>query len=325
MSRRIGKIRDAIVNQLVGVNVRTTTAAFHEYLEYEELHRGEWRAPLEHMKAATHEEFEYLRRRMVAQTEVLRRQLDDLERLRSELAQIRRTPQYAMVFQDPEPLVSVRIASYSKTEELIDVALASVLAQTYERFEIVVVNDGPNERTRRAIAALGDSRISFHELEQRGSYPEDSRSRWMVAGTPAANRAARLSTGSWIAPLDDDDEFTPDHIEKLVSLARSQHAELAYGALVQKNLVTGDEVRIWSEPPMISQFSFQGALYLRQLADVFEYSIDAWLLDEPGDWNLIRRMTQAGVSMAATSDVVATMNMIPYTHKDLPLEPTDQT
>lgn len=319
----MGRLRDAIVNQLVGVNVRTTTAAVHEYLQYEERHRGEWRAPLEHMKASNQEEFDYLRRRMVAQTEVLRRQLDNMEQLRSDLAGIRRSAEYSTVFEDPEPLVSVRIASYSKTEELIDVALASVLAQSYERFEVVVVNDGPNDRTRRAIDGLGDPRIRFHELEARGTYPEDSRSRWMVAGTPAANRAARLSIGSWIAPLDDDDEFTPDHIEKLLTLARSKQAELAYGALVQKNLVTGDEVRIWSEPPMISQFSFQGALYLRQLVDVFEYSIDAWLVDEPGDWNLIRRMTEAGVSMAATPDIVATMNMIPYTHKELPRETPD--
>src|SRR5215471_15372897 len=50
-----------------------------------------------------------------------------------------------------------------------------------------------------------------------------------VAGAPSMNFAASLAQGSWLAPLDDDDEFEPDHIEVLLEAALRGHHELAYG------------------------------------------------------------------------------------------------
>ena len=43
------------------------------------------------------------------------------------------------------------------------------------------------------------------------------------------NRALDLVKGDWIAPLDDDDEFTDDHIEVLLAATRDQGLEFAYG------------------------------------------------------------------------------------------------
>lgn len=250
-----------------------------------------------------------------AQTELLRRERDGLASLVEGLAAIRLAPEYDLLFGVTEPLISVRIASYGKTEELMDVAIASVLAQTYQNFEIVVVNDGPDEDTRHALALLDDPRVHYEEFPERQVYPSDARARWMVAGSPGMNRGADLSRGVWIAPLDNDDAFTADHLEKLLALALRERAELSYGALTQVNRVNGEERRIWSSPPAISQFSFQGAMYLRLLHNVFRYDESSWLIGEPGDWNLIRRMVAAGVRMAATEDIVAIMNHVPYTHK----------
>jgi hypothetical protein len=178
-----------------------------------------------------------------------------------------------------------------------------------------VVNDGPNEKTRAAIQSLGDKRIRYEEFPERTVYPADEHAQWMVAGARGMNHGASLATGAWIAPLDDDDAFTADHLEKLVTLARERHVELAYGAVEQRNLVTRQQHRIYSSPPAISQFSFQGAIYLRALNDVFRYDESSWIVDEPGDWNLIRRMSAAGVSMSGVDDVVAVMYQVPYTHK----------
>jgi len=63
----------------------------------------------------------------------------------------------------------------------------------------------------------------------RPTYPADPERRWMVAGTHAANRGIELALGSWIAPLDDDDEFTPDHVEVLLSVALEYRLEFVYG------------------------------------------------------------------------------------------------
>jgi len=241
---------------------------------------------------------------------------DNVAGLRAQLERIRASDDYKRSTAVEEPLVSVRIASYQRTDELMDVAIASVLAQTYQRFEIIVVNDGPNPATRAAIEKLGDPRIRYDEFSRRNVYPEDRHSRWMVAGSPGMNRGANLATGEWIAPLDEDDSFTADHIEKLLAIARSEQVELAYGALEQKNLINSTSDTIWSFPPEISRFSFQSSIYLRALNSAFRYDESSWTVREPGDWNLIRRMTAAGVTMAATEDMVGVMNQIPYTHKD---------
>ena len=93
-----------------------------------------------------------------------------------------------------------------------------------------------------------------------------------MAGTAPANAAIRESRGSWIAPLDHDDEFDPDHIERLLQHARETHAELVYGKLRVRHAETGEllpnVVGAW--PPVYSQFGFQGAMYHRGLGR-FEY------------------------------------------------------
>ena len=316
MSSRMSGMRDRAVNAALGVELRKLLLGFQDSLARNERH-FEVAEKLER-------QFDELSEKIVAQGELLRVEAairkyerDNIAGLRTALEALRETQAYDEAFAVAEPLVSVRIASYQRTEELIDVAIASVLAQSYERFEVIVVNDGPNDATRAAVAGLGDPRIRYDEFARRNVYPDDAHSRWMVAGSPGMNRGAQLATGTWIAPLDEDDAFTPDHIERLLTLAQERRVELAYGALEQRNLVNGTSARIFSNPPEISQFSFQGSIYLGLLKNTFRYDESSWVVQEPGDWNLVRRMKAAGVTMAATEEVVAVMNQIPYTHKPL--------
>ncbi|WP_374007750.1 glycosyltransferase [Leifsonia sp. LS-T14] len=319
---KMGHYRDSFVNRSAGFDVRGTIDGLRDSLDQSVQASARIEERLQAFRNETAEtlaesvaELAAVRRRLETQLAATRQERDAIPELTARLAALRATPDYRKSWSEREPLVSVRIASYLKTEELVDVAIASVLAQTYDNFELIVVNDGPNDTTRRAVEGIGDPRISYSELPQRGEYPEDPHWRWMVAGSPAMNHAAGLATGVWIAPLDDDDEFTPDHLEKLVSIGVENEVELSYGALTQKHLVHGWEKRIWSSPPAISEFSFQGAIYLRALHDIFRYDERSWIVEEPGDWNLIRRMKEAGVTMACTTDVVAVMNMVPYTLK----------
>ncbi|WP_104082400.1 glycosyltransferase family 2 protein [Cryobacterium sp. Y11] len=342
MKKKLGPIRDRLVNRLSGIDVRATANAVNEAVAQEQVWReiasqrqeiaharqvlaeslqadresvNQWQAAADVQLREIFAQVEFASRRQHVLLEALKIERDHIPELQTRLSAVRETAEYRGVHDLKDPLVSVRIATFDKTEELMDVAIASVLAQSYENFEIVVVNDGPNEKTRRAVIGLNDMRVRYAELPERGRYPSDPHSKWMVAGSPAMNRAASLCEGAWIAPLDDDDEFTADHIEKLVILGNKNRAELSYGALIQRNLKEGGEKKIWSSPPAISEFSFQGAIYLR-LLNFFQYDQQSWLTEEPGDWNLIRRMSLAGVNMACTQDVVAIMNMVPYTLKD---------
>ncbi len=268
------------------------------------------RATLDEMRVRWREEDALLRTlelRAEMEVQAVRTQRDDTHGLEQQLATLRSSADYERSWDNERPLVSVRIATYDRTDALIDVAIESVLRQTYDNIEIVVVNDGPNAVTRTAIEALGESKIRFSELPKRGLYPVDAHLRWMVAGAPAMNEAARLARGDWIAPLDDDDEFAADHIEKLVALACAERAEFAYGALIQRDMVEGVDRVVYSDPPRIGAFSFQSTLYLSGLR-FFEYDVESWRVGEPADWNLARRMVGAGVRMVSTDEVHAFMN-----------------
>ncbi len=251
---------------------------------------------------------------LAVELERRRRDLDRIPELREELAATREHPSYELAFTVPDPLVTVRIASHNRTRQLVDTALPSVLEQSHANLDVVVVNDGPNPRTRAAIAAIDDPRVRYEELAERGDYPVDPLSRWRVAGTPAGNLGIELAAGRWIAPLDDDDEFTPHHVSTLLDAARATRSELAYGALIQRDLVTGRESRIWSDPPRHGGFSFQGAIYHAGLA-FFRYEPLAWMLHEPGDWNLMRRMLAAGVRVTASPETVGYLNWVPVDAK----------
>lgn len=268
--------------------------------------RGRW--------AEEDELIRFLVRRAHAEIEHLKTQRSKPEETRARLTALRNSTDYDQAWDVENPLVSVRIASYKDTKSLVERALPSIFAQTHQNLEVIIVNDGPNRDTRDAIDKMNETRVRYIELPERSRYPEDSHLRWMVAGAPGMNRGAQLAQGRWIAPLDDDDEFTPDHIEKLLRLARSERAEFVYGSIEQHRLAIGDSVRIFSDPPAISQISMQAAIYHSGLR-FMEYDTESWLLDEPGDWNLIRRMCEAGVRMAATEDVVTSVYMLPYDAK----------
>lgn len=326
MSRGIGAARDRILNALLGVDLRANIRLLQSLPATVEDRAG--RQQQEQRDAERAEQLRQIQETMLLRLGemegvlrdhgmVMRAVRDDIGSLRLHLAAIRSSVEYAEVLADRRPLVTVRIASYQNTEALITRAIASVQRQTYDHFEIVVVNDGPNERTRSAIEDLNDPRIRYVEFSEMSVYPTDDHHRWMVAGSPGMNAGAAMARGRWIAPLDDDDEFAPDHLEKLLSLAWDEQVEVAYGAVTQVNVVNDTRSRIYSVPPRISQFSFQGAIYMAQLDGGFRYDEQSWIVEEPGDWNLIRRMSAAGVRMAGTPDVVATMFQVPYTHKDV--------
>jgi glycosyltransferase involved in cell wall biosynthesis len=227
---------------------------------------------------------------------------------RAEVERLRTKPEWNEAFA-ADPLISVRIATFNRATEVTERALASVRRQTYTRWEAVVVGDCCTDDTGEKIAAIGDNRIRFVNLPVRGPYPDDERQRWLVAGIPAMNVATELANGQWIAPLDDDDEFDDDHVEVLLDRARETRAEVAYGRLLAVQRELELEALLGEWPPRLGEFGFQGALYhagLRWMA----YDPACRFLDEPGDWNLARRMWEAGVRFTYVDRTVTTYNVV---------------
>jgi glycosyltransferase involved in cell wall biosynthesis len=102
----------------------------------------------------------------------------------------------------PEPLVSVVIPAWNSERTLAE-TLQSVVAQTFSRLDIVVVDDGSTDDTANIVNRFrqSDPRIRLAQQPRSG-----------VAS--ARNKGISLSRGSYVAPIDADDVWAPQKIEK---------------------------------------------------------------------------------------------------------------
>ncbi len=113
------------------------------------------------------------------------------------------------------PLVSVLVPTFNRPVYLQQ-ALASILRQTYRNLQIIVVNDGGQD-VSELVKSFNDDRIEFIDRkENRGK-------------AFSLNQALGLAKGKYIAYLDDDDIYYPDHIGTLVeALERQTDCQVAY-------------------------------------------------------------------------------------------------
>lgn len=102
------------------------------------------------------------------------------------------------------PVVSVIVPAYGHAD-LISETIESVLSQSFQSFELIIVNDGSPDHTGRVVAKyLPDSRIHYFEKDNGG-----------VAA--ARNYGFEKSKGKYIAFLDDDDLWPADKLQWQVS------------------------------------------------------------------------------------------------------------
>ncbi|HWF74976.1 MAG TPA: glycosyltransferase family 2 protein, partial [Solirubrobacteraceae bacterium] len=197
--------------------------------------------------------------------EILRLLHDRVAWRRERLRALRAEVSYQRAYTEEHPLVSVVIPTYDNYELMRERAIPSVLAQNYENLEIVIVGDAAPEEARAAAESFGDPRIRYYNLDYRGPYPESPEELWMISGTRPFNEAVRQARGLWIAPLDDDDAFRPHHIASLLSHAREQRLELAYGK-VRLHSPGGAERTIGRFPPSLGEVNLQATMYHAGLA-----------------------------------------------------------
>ena len=116
------------------------------------------------------------------------------------------------------PKVSVIIPTYNRAD-LLPRAVNSVLAQTFQDYEIIIVDDHSSDDTQDVIAKFSDPRIRsiLHRTNRRQS--------------AAINTGIANARGEYIAFLDDDDEWLPRKLEAQVALLESSSPEvgLVYG------------------------------------------------------------------------------------------------
>jgi glycosyltransferase involved in cell wall biosynthesis len=200
------------------------------------------------------------------------------------------------------PLISVRIPTYNRANILAKRTIPSILRQTYQNFEIIIVGDNCTDNTEKLLKEFNDERVKFYNLPKRGEYPLNPYDRWMVAGVAPLNKAIELCSGDWIAPLDDDDEFSEDHLEVLLNHALEHDYEMVYG-IIQMETENGKWINVGSYPLKYERICHLSVLYHKELK-FFKYDINAWQSGKAADWHLWRRMKEAGVRIGFLNRVV---------------------
>lgn len=122
-----------------------------------------------------------------------------------------------MTADNKRPLISVIMPAYN-AGEYIDDAIASVAGQTYDNWELIVVDDCSSDDTAQIAEkwVTRDARISLlTDSENKGVS-------WV------RNKGIDSAKGEWIALLDSDDLWMPDKLEKQLALAEKTGAELVY-------------------------------------------------------------------------------------------------
>src|ERR1035437_5820241 len=119
------------------------------------------------------------------------------------------------------PLISVCITA-SNTAKYLEAALRSVGGQTYTKWEILVVDDGSNERST---ATVHDFTLT---VPQRViCLPEANHALPVMRNTGTADAA-----GEWVAYLNADDLWKPDHLASLVSASQIEDSDLVFAGAV---------------------------------------------------------------------------------------------
>ncbi len=190
--------------------------------------------------------------------------------------------------------VSVIIPTYNRAD-LIARAVASADRQTHPPCEIIVVDDGSIDDTQRVVTSLRTrTPVVLEQLDRNGG------------GAVARNAGIRRARGDYLAFLDSDDEWHPEHLESLMQFAsqKSDSSVVASSALVAE---TG---RIAPVKPFLAtmtdhekfQFilsgnlAFQTSTLLVSRATACRFMFDGRLRRHQ-DWDLMFRMIREGVDL----------------------------
>ena len=151
---------------------------------------------------------------------------------------------------EKKPTVSVIIPTYNRAH-LISRAIKSVLNQTYQDFEVIVVDDGSTDNTEKIVKSFNDSRIRYirHEMNR--------------GGAAARNTGIKAARGEYIAFLDSDDEWLPEKLRRQVEYLESSDEKV--GVVYCSQYLQDDSTNTVGEPG--------GDLYT---GNVYKYLLRGW-------------------------------------------------
>jgi hypothetical protein len=196
------------------------------------------------------------------------------------------------------PLVSVITPTWQRHDTLLHKCLPTVQAQQVPH-EHIIISDGPDLMLSQY--NWPDS-VRYVELTQH-----DSEKHW---GHHARPYGLNIARGDFIAYLDDDDLWEPNHLQVLISaLLEDEEAQFAY-TRAEVHMTKGT-VRIGDGPPAHGRVQTSMLMHRRELLDTA-----SWGPAHPAeDWELVLSWLKAGVKYASVDALTV------HYHPSVPVDP----
>jgi glycosyltransferase involved in cell wall biosynthesis len=152
------------------------------------------------------------------------------------------------------PKVTVVIPAYNH-EQYVGEAIQSVLDQTFQDFELIIINDGSTDGTESEILKFRDDRIRYYQQENRGL-------------SATLNRGIGLATGGYFNFLPSDDAFYTEKLEMQLRIFEKDAGlglVFAYPQLIDATgkEIKDDPVTDWAAVPYETKEEIFPALFER--------------------------------------------------------------
>jgi len=197
-----------------------------------------------------------------------------------------------------KPLFSVVVPLYNTPERYLRDMVESVLAQTYQNWELCLA-DGSSEVNDIAsiIQGYGDERIKYKKLEKN----------YGIAGN--SNEAIKMATGDYVGLLDHDDTLMPHALFENVKLINAD-PDFEFIYCDEDKLSEGGNLRFFPffkpdfSPNMLYAFNYitHFAVFKKTLLDEIGYFSDQY--NGAQDYDLILRATEKAKKVGHISDIL---------------------
>ena len=201
-----------------------------------------------------------------------------------------------------KPIISVVLPVYNGVIT-IKAAVESILDQTYDNFELIVINDGSTDETSEILASFNDKRLTVLNQKNQGL-------------AASLNRGIQQSKGKYIARIDADDIAFPERLQKQVNFMEANPAIVVMGTaarLIYSNSTQRvryrplDTASIRKNIIKICPFTHSSVMIRKDVLDkvgLYDVAKDGAKKTLVEDYDLWVRILAAGYEMANTAEVL---------------------
>ena len=148
--------------------------------------------------------------------------------------------------QTKTPLISVVMPTYNHGKFIFE-AVSSVLNQTFQDFELLIIDNNSEDETDQVLSQFRDNRIRIYKIQNGGIIAK------------SRNVGIKLALGEWIAFIDSDDSWTSEKLDKAVKVINSKNDVIYHHLFILKeNKIEGRIIARKLKRPILKDLLVKG-------------------------------------------------------------------